>query len=286
MHLVAGATGSLGGKIVRELLARGRPVRALIRDPAQRAGLEALGATTVLGNLRQPATLAAACEGVDVVISTASATRREDDTPENVDGAGTINLIDAARAAKARQFILVSTIGASADSPVPVFRAKAAAEAHLRASGLGYTILHANAFMDIWFGMLIEMPIAQGMPVTLVGEAKRRHSVIAERDVVAFAVEASGNPAAMNTALPIGGPEPITFRQAAEAYGQALGRPLSIRSVAPGEPITGLPPIVWGIAAGLESFDSPMPMDDLVRRFGVTLTSVADFARTRAPALA
>ena len=67
------------------------------------------------------------------------------------------------------------------------------------------------------------------------------------------------NPRAFNATLPIGGPEAITFRQAAEAYGKALGRPLPVRSVAPGEPIPGLPPIVWGIAAGLESFDSPMP---------------------------
>lgn len=286
MHLVAGATGSLGGKIVRELLARGEPVRALIRDPTHRAPLEQVGASTVLGDLRNPASLRTACEGVEVVISTASASRREDDTPEHVDGEGTMHLIDAARAAKVRQCILVSTIGASADSPVPVFRAKAAAEAHLKASGIGYTILHANAFMDIWFGMLIEMPIAQGLPVTVVGEAKRRHSFIAERDVVAFAVAASRNPAAMNATLPIGGPEAITFRQAAEAYGKALGRPLPVRSVAPGEPIPGLPPIVWGIAAGLESFDSPMPMDDMARRFGVTLTSVGDFARARAAALA
>jgi uncharacterized protein YbjT (DUF2867 family) len=286
MHLVAGATGALGGKIVRQLLARGEPVRALIRDPAHRAPLEQVGASTVLGDLRNPASLRTACEGVEVVISTASASRREDDTPEHVDGEGTMHLIDAARAAKVRQCILVSTIGASADSPVPVFRAKAAAEAHLKASGIGYTILHANAFMDIWFGMLIEMPIAQGLPVTVVGGAKRRHSFIAERDVVAFAVEASRNPAAMNATLPIGGPEAITFRQAAEAYGKALGRPLPVRSVAPGEPIPGLPPIVWGIAAGLESFDSPMPMDDMARRFGVTLTSVGDFARARGAALA
>jgi uncharacterized protein YbjT (DUF2867 family) len=285
MYLVAGATGSLGGKIVRELLARGEAVRALVRNPADRAPLEQAGAGTVLGDLRDPSSLPAACEGVAVVISTASASRREDDTPENVDARGNVSLIDAARAAGVGRFVLVSTIGASADSPVPVFRAKAVAEAHLGAGGIDYTILHSNAFMDVWFGMLIEMPIAGGMPVTLVGEARRRHSFIAERDVASFAVEAARHPAARNATIPIGGPEAVTFRQVAEEYERALGRPVPVRTVAQGEPIPGLPPIVWGIAAGLESFDSPMPMEETAGRFGVALTSVADFARERAAAL-
>jgi len=286
MDLVAGATGSLGGKIVRELLSRGRAVRALVRNPGQRRALEELGAEVAIGNLRDPATLEAACRGVDVVISTASATRREDDTVENVDMRGTQSLVDAARKAGVRRFIVVSTNGASADSPVPVFRAKAAAEAHLMASGMEYAILRPDAFMDIWFGMLIEMPVGKGMPVTLVGEARRRHSFIAERDVARFAAAAAESGETLNTVLTLGGPEAVTFRQAAEAYGEAAGRSLEIRSVAPGEPIPGLPPIVWGIAAGLEGYDSPVPMEDTARRFRVRPTGYRDFVRERVSAWA
>ena len=133
MFLVSGSTGSLGRQIVQELISRGQSVRALVRDPSQRQALESAGAEVVVANLKDPASLDRACSGADVVISTASATRREDDTVENVDMRGTQNLADAARRAGTRRFVFVSTNGASPESPVPVFRAKAAAEAHIMA---------------------------------------------------------------------------------------------------------------------------------------------------------
>ena len=58
-----------------------------------------------------------------------------------------------------------------------------------------------------------------------------------------------------------------------------------MRSVAPGEPIPGLPEAVWGLAAALESIDS-VPMEETARRFGVTLTSPRAFAGTRLAPLA
>jgi uncharacterized protein YbjT (DUF2867 family) len=282
MELVAGATGSLGGRIVRTLLEGGGRVRALARNPGgAAAALEAAGAEVMLGNLKDPASLRQACRGVDVVISTASATRRNDDTPENVDMRGTINLIDAAREAGVRRFIFVSTLGAVPDSPVPAFRAKAAAETHLKESGLSYVILQPDAFMDVWFGMIIEGPIASGTPVTLVGESTGRHAFIAEADVAQFAARAARRSEPSSVTLPLGGPEAITFRDAAKAYEAALGRLLTIRSVPPGAPLPGLPEIASGIAAAFESYDSVIPMQDTSAAFGVPLTSARDFARRR-----
>lgn len=279
MDFVAGATGSLGGRVVRELLALGRPVRALVRNPADADELEQLGVDVVVGDLTRPDTLAGACGGVDAVVSTASASGRMDDAPENVDMRGTQNLIDAARAGGAERFVLVSTLAAAPESPIPLFRAKGLAEAHLIASGLEYTILHADAFMDVWLGMLIGAPLAAGLPVTLVGESRRRHSFVAERDVAGFVVAATRHPDAANATVPIGGPEPITLRDAVQAFEEALRRPIEIRTVAPGEPIPGLPEPVWPLAAWLESFDSPVPMEQTYARFGVTPTNVREFAR-------
>ncbi|MGI8844098.1 MAG: SDR family oxidoreductase, partial [Gemmatimonadaceae bacterium] len=163
----------------------------------------------------------------------------------------------------------------------PLFRLKAAVENYLRESGMTYTILQPNAFMDVWFGMLIEMPIHSGMPVTLVGDSKRRHSFVAERDVAAFAVSAVGHTAARDATILIGGPDAITFCDAVRMYEQALGRTIEVRSVAPGDPIPGLPEPVWGIAAGLESYDSEIPMEETARIYGVPPTSALDFARSR-----
>lgn len=280
MDLVVGATGSLGGRIAHALLGLKRDVRALVRDPAKAGPLEAAGAQVVVGNVKDLASLEAACSGVEVVVSTATMSKRGDDSPENVDLRGTQNLIDAARRAGVRKFVFVSTLNASPDSPVPVFRAKGAAEEHLRQSGIDHTILQPNAFMDVWFPALIEMPVASGQPVTLVGESRRRHAFVAERDVAAFAVPAAvGHPAARNTTLVIGGPEAVTLRDVVRAYEEAIGRSIAVRSVAPGEPIPGLPEQVWGFTAALESFDSPVPMEEACRQYGVALSNVRDFTR-------
>ncbi|HEX6091546.1 MAG TPA: SDR family oxidoreductase [Gemmatimonadales bacterium] len=281
MELVAGATGSLGGRIVRELLGRGGRVRALARDRGSAASLEAAGAEVVLGNLKDPPSLRLACRGADIVISTASATRRTDDTPENVDAQGTINLVDAAREAGVRRFVYVSTLGATQDSPVPAFRAKAAAEAHLKQSGMDYVIVQPDAFMDVWFGMLIEGPIAAGHPVTLVGESRGRHSFIAEADLAKLVVAASLNAEVRNVTIALGGPEGITFRDAVTAYEDALGTPVDVRSVPPGSTIPGLPEMVSGIAAAFESYDSLVPMREVGATLGVPLTTARAFASRR-----
>ncbi len=284
MELVAGATGSLGGRITRVLLGRGGKVRTLVRDDTAAFALEAAGAEVTIGNLKDAASLRRACRGVEVVISTASATRRSDDTPENVDRRGNIELIDAAREAGVRRFILVSTLGATEASPVPAFRAKAGAEAHLKESGMEFVILQPDAFMDVWFGMLIEAPIAAGAPVTLIGESKGRHSFIAEADVARFAVAVAGRPEPVHMTLALGGPEAISFRDAAVAYERALGRPVPVETVPVGAQLPGHPEIVTAIATAFDNYDSVIPMDETSAAFGVRLTSVDEFARQRVAA--
>jgi uncharacterized protein YbjT (DUF2867 family) len=281
MILIAGASGSLGGRIVREVRARGTPVRALVRSTSNTAPLEAGGVELAIGDLKDPASLLRACTGIETVITTASMSRRFDDSVENVDLQGNRNLIDAAARAGVRRFIFISALGASTGSPAPLLRAKAAAEAHLQSSGMTWTTLKPNAFMDVWFSMLIEMPMFSGQPVTLIGESSRRHAFIAEQDVAAFAVAAIDNPAAENLAIALGGPEALTLREVVRAYEAAGGRSITVRSVAPGEPIPGLPELVSGLAANLETFDSVVPMEETAWVFGVSLTSVRAFARTR-----
>jgi NADH dehydrogenase len=281
MNLVVGATGSLGGKIARAVRAKYGAVRVLVRPETDASALREAGAEVVNGDLTDPHSLERACAGVDAVITTASASNRPGGDVEAVDRLGNQNLIAAAERAGVRKFVFVSTVTASPASPVPVFRAKGLAEEHLRASGLDHTILQAPGFMDVWFPMMIELPLRNDQPVTLVGASRRRHSFIAEADVAAFAIAAVEHPAASNQTLAIGGPEPLTFRDVVRAYEEALGRAIEVRSVAPGDPIPGLPEPVWGIAASLELFDTIVPMEETARRFGVTLTGVGSFARTR-----
>jgi uncharacterized protein YbjT (DUF2867 family) len=148
-----------------------------------------------------------------VVVTTAnSAMRSVPDTVETVDLGGNQSLIDAAQRAGVKRFIFVSALGADADSPVPFLRAKAAAEARLRDSGMSHTILRPNMFMDVWIPMIADRAVKTGRPVTVIGEGRRRHSFVAMQDVAKFAVAAVDHLAAANRVVVMGGPEPISWR--------------------------------------------------------------------------
>jgi NADH dehydrogenase len=279
MILIVGSTGSLGRRIASGLVARGEHVRALVRSGTSAPPPD--GASVVIGDLLDRESLEHACRGVRAVVTTASVSKTGTDTIEKVDLHGNRSLIAAARAAGVDHLVFTSTLSASEQSPVPLFRIKAVVERTLRESGMAYTILQPNAFMDVWFPMLIEAPAFSNQPVTLVGESRRRHAFIAEQDVAAFAIAALFTPAARNTTLALGGPEAVTLRDVVRAYEQSSGRSIPVRSVAPGDPIPGVPEPVWGLAAALETFDSPVPMESATRTYGVELTSVVDFARHR-----
>jgi len=236
------------------------------------------GAQISLGDLKNRATLDAACADVDVVITTAnSALRGGTDNIQTVDTDGNRNLIDAARSAGAKQFIFVSAFGVSIDSPVPLFQAKARTEAYLRSSGLAYTILAADGFMDVWLPMIVIGPVLDGRPVTIIGEGRRKHSFIAVQDVGSFAIAAIGHPDAMNRHLPLGGPEAVSWRDVIATFERRIGREIPVVSLAPGQPLPGLPDIVSGLMTGLDTYDSVIEMAATARGFAVQQTTVDQF---------
>ncbi len=280
MVLVVGGTGQLGGLITRRLLERNADVRILVRPHSAHQPLVAAGAQPVFGDLKDRASLAAAVQGVDTLITTANSVGRGGaDSVEAVDLAGNRDLIDAARAAGVRLFMFISALGSAPDSPVPFMQAKGRTEAHLRASGMPFTILAPNLYMEVWIGAIVGLPVAEGRPVTLVGEGRRKHSVVSVEDVAAFAVAAVGHPAAQHQYLPVGGPEAVSWREVVATCERVLGRTIPVEAVAPGEPLPGLPPFMSSLMAAMETYDSPLEMAELARTFGVELTTVEAYAR-------
>jgi NADH dehydrogenase len=272
--------------IARDLLGQGRDVRILVRPGSPYQSLVEAGAMPFAGDLKDPASLVAACAGVETVVTTASAGQRGGaDTPQTVDLEGNRHLINAARGAGVRQFIFVSAFSADEESPIPLPRAKAQTEAYLRDSGLPHTILAPNGIMDVMLPLIVGGPVRAGRPVTLVGEGRRRHSLVAARDVAAFAVASVGHPAALGRRVVVGGPEAVSWRDVVAAYERALGQPIPVRTIAPGEllpdlpPVPGLAELVSGLLAAMETFDSPIDMTEAARTFGVRLTPLDEIAR-------
>src|SRR4051812_18340192 len=72
MILIVGSTGQLGTTLVRRLAAKGERVRALVRPASRSAHLAIANVELAVGDLRDAASLDAACVGVDVIIATAN----------------------------------------------------------------------------------------------------------------------------------------------------------------------------------------------------------------------
>ncbi len=292
MILVVGATGNLGGAIAKILLSQGREVRILVRRNSPsvelaRQGLAtsadeliAMGAQPVYGDLKDRASLDSAVKDVHTVITTAnSALRGGDDTPETVDAQGNLNLIDAAAQACVHQFIFVS-VGPVADpnSPVPFMAAKGKAHLACMSSGMNYTILSPNQFMEVWPAMVVGMPALHGQPVTLVGEARSKIDFISARDVAAYAVASIDNPAAMNQVLALGGPEVLSYRDVVGVYERVLGRTVPVRFVLPGEPVPGLPDSMNAMLSALQS-DMVIGDPSWPQKLGIIPTSLEQVVR-------
>jgi uncharacterized protein YbjT (DUF2867 family) len=292
MILVVGATGLLGGLVTRRLLEMGKLVRILVRkdSPSERLAQQGMatpaqslidaGAQPVYGDLKDLASLLIACAGVKTVITTAnSAVRNGDDNPETVEKQGNRNLVEAARLAGVDHFIFVSAQVADRESPVPFLSGKAQTEDLLTAGEMSYTIIAPNAFMDIWVYLLVGLPIMSEQPVTVVGSGERKHAFIAMADVAAFILACVDNPRAMNQKLVLGGPEALSFRDAAAIYGKVLGKEIEVVSVEPGTPLPNLSPGAAAMAASFDFFDSPVEMSQTAAQYGVSLTSLDTFVR-------
>ena len=273
MNLLVGSTGLLGGTIARRLVAKGAALRVLVRS----GSTDVAGAEAVQGDLKDRASLDAACRGVSTVITSAnSAQRGGEDNVTTVDTEGNLALIDAARQAGVRRFIFISAAAVDEASPVPLFAAKARAERHLRESGVEWTVVAPHVFMDVWFPAIVGSALAAGQPVALVGGGKRRHSFIAVDDVAAFAVAAVDNRAAANRRLLLGGPAALSWSEVVDLTSSITGGPVPSVTIPPGAPIPTLPPpvdqVVGNLAAGLEQQDVVFDTSELASEFGVTLT--------------
>lgn len=288
MILVVGATGTLGFEVCRLLAERQQSFRALVRvnsNTDKVAQLESIGAKTVLGDLKDPASLAHACQGVAQVISTASATmtRQEGDSIETVDGQGQRNLVAAARAAGVQKFVFIS-FRENPDIDFPLNQAKRGVEQALRASGMNWTSLQASWFMEGWLSPALgfDYPNASAR---VYGAGENKISWVSFKDVAQFAVQALDNPAANNTVLGIGGPAQLSPNEVIQIFEGVQGKAFAVERVPVGvleEQLATAPDTLQESFAGLMlqyAHGDPIDMAGTLEKIPVTLTSVQDYAR-------
>ena len=203
--LVTGGTGNIGSRVVPLLRDAGRDLRILTRHPRPaEPGLQHVARDTVAGH-----GLAAALDGVDVVLHLAGGAKGDDVAARN--------LVATARDAGVRHMVLTSVIGADR-MPIGYFRAKAEAERVLAGSGIPWTVLRAAQLHDF------VLPVARSMarmPLLPLPGGLRFEPVHGDEVAVRLAELALGAPAGLVGDL--AGPEVLDVTQLVSTFVEVTG---------------------------------------------------------------
>jgi uncharacterized protein YbjT (DUF2867 family) len=143
-------------RLIPRLVTRGDEVAGLIRNPAHTDDVRGAGAEPVVCDLEQasPPEVAQAIQGSDAAVFAAGAGAGSGaERKLTLDRDGAIKLLGAAHEANVRRFLIVSAVGAedppAGDEVFDVYlRAKAEADAAVRASDLDWTIVRPGRLTD------------------------------------------------------------------------------------------------------------------------------------------
>ena len=223
--LITGATGNTGTELAKQLSAKGVPFRALVRSVENAGQLAALpGIELVSGDLGDPDSLTAALKGIKRAFLLTNSSEQAETLQ--------LGFVDAARQAGVQHIVKLSQLAASIDSPVRFLRYHAAVEQHIRASGIAYTFLRPNLFMQGLLGFSSTIA-AKGMFFASIGEA--RVSLVDIRDIAALAAAALTEQGHEGKIYNITGPEALTHAEIAAQFSAVLGREIRFINVSPEE---------------------------------------------------
>lgn len=212
MILVIGGGSRTGRELIRLLNVAGAPVRVMVRE----GGSAADGADTVPGDLAKPATLEKAMAGADQVFLLGPAHHDE--------AAWYRNAIDAASRTGIRHLVASSILGAGPGSPARFVRHHGLADAHLRESGVPWTILRPSMYMHNVTSLWPPTIGPDGNYYAPAGDA--RISAVDARDIAAVAARVLTEDGHAGQAYDLTGPQALTTAECCDLLAEHLGRPV------------------------------------------------------------
>jgi len=284
--LISGATGDTGRAAVREAIALGLGVRAMVHNrDARSKALETLGAEVVLGDLLEIDTVRAAIEGADAAYLVWPV------APGLIHA--TVNFAQAAKEAGVSIVINLSQRSANRFSTSNSCRDSFIAEQVLNWSGLPVVHLRPTYFLE-WLLYPWQLPyLRQGILRMPVG--KGRHSPIAADDqgrvIAALLKSPDGH---IGKTIPISGPVEMDHEQMAAELTEALGRKIIFQDLPIDEycrslEAMGVPPyIVQHLGGAMDDYrhGHMSGADNNVEKLtGRRSMSVGEFARAHADVL-
>lgn len=276
--LITGATGTVGSALVPALQATDTTVHAMSRKHR-----DIPGATTVLADLHDPASLEAALTGVTGVFLNSPS------TPDAADLQS--RFADIAQAAGVQRVVLLSQYAADVDSPVRFLRWHAEVEQHVRELDLEVTVLRPNLYLQ---SLLAFAANAARTGVLAAPIEKAAVSAIDTRDiadVAAAVLTESGHAGATYT---LTGPRAVTHAEITAALSNASGRDITFAPVTPNQFASALEGLMppWQLAGLLEDYahydrgEAAEVHTSVADLLGRPARSIEDFARDHAGAFA
>jgi uncharacterized protein YbjT (DUF2867 family) len=222
MILITGATGTVGSEVVKRLSAEGVSVRAVTRDP-RKAGMIRLPHVEVAkGDLEDADSILRACAGVDRAFLLTNSTERA--------GEQQVTFTRIAQRSGVRHVVKLSQLHADASSPGRFLRYHAAVEAAIRASGLTFTFLRPNLYMQ---GLLNFRQSIRQKSAFFAAAGDARISAVDVRDLADVAVAALTTSQHDNKIYSLTGPAVLTFAEMASQLSRAVGRTITYVDVPP-----------------------------------------------------
>ena len=228
--LQVGSTGHLGSLILRELLSRGKRVRALVR-PGSDASKLPKGVEIARGDLLDPASLRDAVADVSAIVTSAIGySQRKQGDSLRTDREGNRNLVDAARDSRVPRFVFLSILACDQAPDVPHFWAKKETEDYLAQQGVHFVSIRPGAFLyapEGGYGQMIRQGLEQGQVFGMTPEGIRI-TYIAPSEVARAIAMAVDEPRALGQKVDLGSDRPLSGPEYAALIGQLLGRPVHL----------------------------------------------------------
>lgn len=232
MYVVAGVSGQTGSVVAEALLAAGKAVRVLVRSQDKGREFKARGAEVAVASLEDSDALAAALHGAEGAYLLIP--------PPGPEVKGIVargrRIIDSIAAALGKSpvphVVVLSSIGAQhPDGTGPIVTVNYAERELVKLSGIRFTFVRAAYFMENLGGLLGAVQHAGVLPS--LANPTTAFPMIATRDIGEVAAQALLSPPAESQFIELAGPKDYSFTDAAAAFCQALGKPVSAVAIPP-----------------------------------------------------
>jgi uncharacterized protein YbjT (DUF2867 family) len=212
---VAGATGDLGGRVARELSARGVEQRLVVRDPARAPRLP--GAEVAVAAYQDSEAMAKALDGVGTLFLVSG---HED--PDRISLHR--KAVEGARLAGVERIVYTSFMGAAPHATFPFARDHSATEAAIREAGISLTSMRNSLYADM-------APLFVGAEGVILAPAGHgRVAWVARADVARLAAVLLVEPGHEGQIYDVSGPHAIDLHETARILTKATRRVITYQA--------------------------------------------------------